>query len=104
MRPRPLISQFLLALALSIVIRLFPVPQQRPDARSPFKCGDTVAIQSARTGRYVEVAANNWVYASSYTPTKPAATFEVHCPGAQLVQTLLATREFRESSNRVQST
>ena len=94
------VRAFALALILSLLCRLLPLPfAAPPQPWDPDASGgpSLVAIQSASSGRYVEVAPDSWLYASSYSPNKPAAQFEVHPLSDATARVLLATREFREA-------
>ena len=75
------VRAFALALILSLLCRLLPLPFAEPPQPWDHDASggpSVVAIQSASSGRYVEVAPDSWLYASSYSPNKPAAQFEVH--------------------------
>ena len=94
----PLVRPLLLACLFSLAVRLLPASP----AASAAPAGSTarlVSIQHVESGRFLEVFEDGWLYASSYSSTKPSTAFELVQPGADLIRSLDATRQFSLSAS-----
>lgn len=60
--------------------------------------GSEVAIRSGLNGRYLEVGADGWIFASAFTHNKASARFDVEGVPPDLLRSLAATREYHERS------
>eukprot|EP00965_Chrysotila_dentata_P239530 6203162-Pleurochrysis_carterae.AAC.4 len=87
--PRPLrqlLAWFLLSFALRQILQSRFCMGLQTRTVSSWKSVDgnlprRVALQSALSGRYVEVGADGWLYASGFSPTKPAGGLPSPAPG-----------------------
>ena len=92
---RPFAVSFAITLLSLLLLRLAPPPM--PASSRSNLAGEEVAIKSLVNGRYLEVADDLWLYASSFTHNKHAARFVVEPADDTLVASLASMRQFREA-------
>lgn len=82
----------LLSLALTVLLRLL-LPLRESSPLPP-----EVVIQSASSGRYVTVAPDGWLAATTFSPTEPTSRFVVRSVGPALLAALTEARSFSPTS------
>ena len=63
--------------------------------------GSQVAVRCHESGRYLEVASDGWIYASSFTHNKLSARFDVEPVSPDMVRSLVRARQYREQDKSV---
>lgn len=97
----PFLITFTLVILLRVLRFLLVSPPPAAGQSSAAFVDAQVAIKVWESGRYLEVGADKWIFASSYSHNKHATRFEVEAVPPEMLRSLMHAREFSEQEGAV---